>query len=325
MVGLGWLCFAIMAAYGCAIAAPLVRHGVRGRRGEFLAWCFAPLVLACPVIIPAEHVMLRALSAFVSGDIGFKMVDYFRQWGEIDPRIVLREYYRFLVPFPVLSTAYPDHKRRLNAQANRWRLLFITCAGVCGFVAAVVTVQSMSTNEQLRGNFALNHVVMLLIFVVAIESLSRALYGIERLAGYDTTPIIQNAYLARTVFGFWQRYNRRIHDWLYRNVFEPSGGRRSPARSVLLVFFVSGLFHEVMFSIATSQITGYQLAFFTIQGPAALATARIERLARRRGKWLSIATRIATIVFISLSSLLFFHGVHQVFPFIYASRSPLPW
>ena len=141
----------------------------------------------------------------------------------------------------------------------------------------------------------LNHAVMLLTFVLAIESLSRALCGLERLAGFDTTPIIRNAYLSRTVSEFWRRYNDRIHDWLYRNVFQATGGRRAPVRSVLLVFLVSGLFHEVMFALATSRLTGYQFAFFTIQGPAALASGRLERLARRGGIAGKIAAHGATI------------------------------
>ena len=103
-----------------------------------------------------------------------------------------------------------------------------------------------------------------------IESISRVLYGFERLAGFDTTPIIRNAYLSRSVSEFWRRYNDRLHDWLYRNVFQATGGRRAPTRSVLLVFVFSGVFHEAAFALATSRLTGYQFAFFAIQGPAAL-------------------------------------------------------
>jgi D-alanyl-lipoteichoic acid acyltransferase DltB (MBOAT superfamily) len=162
---------------------------------------------------------------------------------------------------------------------------------------------------------------MLPTFVLAIESLSRALCGLERLAGFDTTPIVRNAYLSRTVSEFWRRYNYRTHDWLYRNVFQATGGRRAPVRSLLLVFLVSGLFHEVTFALATSRLTGYQFAFFTIQGPASLASGR---LARRGGIAGKITTHGATIVFIAVTSVLFFDGVSKIFPFIYASQSPLP-
>ena len=48
------------------------------------------------------------------------MVEYFRHWGHVERSIVLRDYYRFLIPFPVLSAVYPDHKRRLLRPESPW-------------------------------------------------------------------------------------------------------------------------------------------------------------------------------------------------------------
>jgi hypothetical protein len=79
-----------------------------------------------------------------------------------------------------------------------------------------------------------------------------------------------------------------------------------------------------MFAVATSQLTGYQFLFFTIQGPAALASGRLERLARRGGIAGKIMAHGVTILFLAVTSVFFFDGVSEVFPFIYASRSPLP-
>jgi hypothetical protein len=115
-----------------------------------------------------------------------------------------------------------------------------------------------------------------------------------------------------------------MHDWLYRNVFEATGGRRAPIRSVLAAFLVSGIFHELAFALATSRITGYQFMFFTIQGPAALASRKLERLARRGGIAGKIAAHGFTLLFLAITSVLFFDGVSKIFPFIYASVSPLP-
>ena len=171
---------------------------------------------------------------------------------------------------------------------------------------------------------ALDHVIRVLIFVPVIESISRVLYGFERLAGFDTTPIIRNAYLSRTVAEFWQRYNYRLHDWLYRNILQATGGRRAPARSVLLVFVFSGVFHEAAFALATSRFTGYQFAFFAIQGPAALASRHLERLARRGGIAGPITAHAVTILFLSVTSVFFFHGLSEVFPSVLVNGSPLP-
>ncbi len=324
MKNLVWLILAIFVAYSCALVAPLVRYRFRSRPGAFVGWCFVPIVLLCPLLIPAAKFGLRAASAFVSADISFKMVDYFRQWNKVQRSTVLCEYYRFLIPFPVLSTVYPDHKKRLLRPESPWPNILRILGGIAGFLLAILAVRALSRIAVVRSSFALNHAVDLPIFVLAIESLSRALCGLERLAGFDTTPIIRNAYLSRTVAEFWQRYNNRVHEWLYRNVFRTTGGRRAPVRSILLVFLVSGIFHEAAFALATSRLTGYQFAFFMIQALAALASGRLERLARRGGIAGKIIAHVATLLFLAVSSILFFDGVGKIFPFVYASRSPLP-
>ena len=324
MKSVGWLFLAILIAYGCAVVAPLPRYRFRCRFAAFVGWCIVPIILVCPLLIPSANVGLRAVSVFASIDITFKLVEYFRLWGNVERSSALRDYYRFLIPFPVLSAVYPDHKRRLLRPESAWPQVLRLFGGIVGFTVAFLAVRALSSIAVLRSSFALNHAVILPIFVLAIESLSRALYGLERLAGFDTTPIIRNAYLSRTVSEFWRRFNYRTHDWLYRNVFQPTGGRRAPVRSLLLVFLVSGLFHEVTFALATSRLTGYQFAFFTIQGPAALASGRLERLARRGGIAGKITAHGATILFIAVTSVLFFDGVSKIFPFIYASQSPLP-
>jgi hypothetical protein len=324
MRDVGWLVLATVGAYGGAVAAGLLRDRVRGRLGACAGWGFVPVVLACPLLIPPGRVGLRAASAFVSGEIVFKMVESFRHWGQGDRSFVLRDYYRFLIPLPVLAAVYPDHKRRLLRPESPWPQVVRLVGGIAGVAVALIVLRALSRVAVIRSSFALDHAVMLVTFALAIESLSRALCGLERLAGFDTTPIIRNAYRSRTVSEFWRRYNHRIHDWLYRNVFQPAGGRRAPVGCLLLVFLVSGLFHELMFALATSRLTGYQLAFFTIQGPAALASGRLQRLARRGGIAGRITAHGTTMLFIAVTSVLFFEGVSKIFPFIYAGRSPLP-
>ncbi len=320
----GWLFFAIFIAYLCAAIAPLPRHHFRGSTGICMSWCFVPIIFICPIFIPSDHVGMRAASAFISGDIFFKLVDDLQRGSDRARSLTRREYFRFLIPFPILCTVYPDHKRRLTRPESPWPQVLRLIGGILGCTLAVVSIIALSETALIRSSFALNHVVMLLTFVLAIESLSRALCGLERLAGFDTTPIVRNAYLSRTVSEFWRRYNGRVHDWFYRNVFLATGGRRTPVRSLLLVFFASGVFHEVMFAQATSRLTGYQFAFFMLQGPATLVSGPFERLASRGGIAGKLMAHGMTMIFMAVTSILFFNGVSEVFPFIYASQSPLP-
>ncbi|MDB5350681.1 MAG: acyl-CoA cholesterol acyltransferase [Planctomycetota bacterium] len=324
MERIGWLLLACAVAYGCALAVPLLGWWSRGRLRNPAGWCAAVGALACPLLIPADLVVFRAASAFVSTDVVFKMVDFLRHHRREWDGLVAREYCRFLIPFPVLSIVYPDHKRRLARPDCPWPHIVRILGGTAGVAAGIVLVRTLAANAIFRSSPALDHALRLVIFVPTIEAISRVLHGIERLAGFDTTPIIRNAFLSRTVSEFWRRYNGRMHDWYDRNVFRPSGGRRAPTRAVGLVFLVSGLHHELMFAIATSGFTGYQLAFFLAQAPAVLASGRLERVARRGGIAGKILAHGVTILFLSVTSVLFFHGVSQVFPSILANGSPLP-
>jgi len=324
MRNVGWLLLAILVAYGCAVVAPLLRYGIRGRLGALVGWCFVPFVLVCQLLIPAANLGLRAAAAFASIEVLFKMVEFFRRWDRLDRSRVLREYYRFLIPFPVFSAVYPEHKRRLTTPDRPWPQVIRIVGGVAGFVLACLAIRAANRMDAVRSSLVLNHTVMLVTFVLAIESLSRALYGLERLAGFDTRPIIRNAYLSRSVLEFWRRYNYRVHGWLYHNVFVTTGGRRAPARAVLLVFLFSGLFHEAAFALATSRLTGYQFAFFTIQGPMVLASGHFERLARRGGIPGKLTAHGITILFLAVTSILFFNGVGRIYPFIYGGEPPLP-
>lgn len=320
MMGAGpWLLLAIMAAWGCAAVAGLVR---RWSWGQGWSWCLVPAVLASPLLIPADHRGLRAAAACIAGDLALKMVDFFRHcgWGGAHPGA----YLGFLVPFPVFAVVDPDLRRRLARPDPPGPHVLRILAGLMGLVGAVLLALAKRDAAPFRSCFPLDHAAMLVLFVVAIESISQVLFGLERLAGYDVFPIIRRAYRARSVAEFWRRYNGRVHAWLACNVFRPSGGARHPARGVVLVFLVSGLFHEVMFDVATAKVTGAQLAFFLLQAPAVLASRWLRPRAGRGGIAASVAARLATILFLAATSTLFFRGVADIFPFIYAGRSPLP-
>lgn len=320
MASLGWFLLAISVAYLWALAVPLVNRSSGGRFHTMAAWSSAAGCIACPLLIPVKSVGCRAAAVFVSAELVFKIVDFIQHRQDRHGGWGAREYCHFIVPFPILAVVYPDHKRRL-ARPDRPLPHILRILGGSAIVAGgLVLVRSISTNAVVQSSPALEHTIRVLIFVPVIESVSRVLYAFERLAGFDTTPIIRNAFLSQSVSEFWQRYNYRLHDWLYRNVFRTTGGRLAPARSVLCVFLFSGVFHEAAFGLATWRVTGYQLAFFAIQGPAVLASRYIEGRSGRGG----IGGRVVTILFLSVTSVLFFHGVSEVFPAILLNGSPLP-
>ncbi len=314
----------VAAAYGLALAA---WPALRTRRGAGLALscCVGVAVLCCPLLIPADKVVHRAFASLACVELTFKMLGYARH-ARCRERgtSLLGKYGRFLIPFPLLLVVLRRRGRRLPKDRPRRREAARVIVGAGLFAAGFVLVDIAARIPAVRSSFPLDHTVKIAIFIVTVEGLSSALYGLERLAGCDTTPLIRRAFLAKTVAEFWYRYNTRIHAWFYENVFRPAGGRRTPVRAALITFFVSAVLHELTFAVTTSRIDGYQFAFFMLQAPAALVSGPLRRFGRRGGIAGEAAVRCLTIGWMLVTSVLFFHGVNRVFPFFYASRPWLP-
>jgi hypothetical protein len=205
-------------------------------------WCVVTAAIpACSLLIPAEHVILRAFALLVLVDLFLKLVDLGRRRRQVGvDAVTWSDHVLFLLPFPWLLVVY-DRKRRAQRRATpgSWDVVRLV-AGAAVFTLCLVLMLLAERSADLRSSLPLEHVTKLALFLVGIESLAQALCGLERLAGFDTTPIIDRAFLSRTPAEFWRRYNRRMHDWLQQNVFlsrgvhapsvalSPSGGRAAP-------------------------------------------------------------------------------------------------
>jgi hypothetical protein len=282
-------------------------------------------VLGCLLIIPREQVVLRAVTALFNVDLFFRLIDFTRQsWQGKTETASWNDYCRFLIPFPLFLVVFGQKDRRLRrdqrSTANVLKLLFGSAGVALGFVL-VFGAEKIPT---LQSSFILDHVVKLFIFVLAVESMAQGLCGLERLAGFDTLPIIDRSFLARTPAEFWRRHNNRVQPWLYSNAFVPAGGRRAPPRGIWATFLVSAVLHEIGFAIATSRVTGYQLTFFLIQAPAVMLSAALDRLSRAWGPAGVAIAHAATILWVGCTSIFFFEGVERIFPFLYASEPWLP-
>lgn len=280
--------------------------------------------LFCPLLIPAEHVRTRALACVICVEIWLKLIDLARV--SRDPRhapVTLQQSLQFLIPFPTLLVVFDDKRRRASTQMERRDLLRATI-GSSVVLAAALSLKSLAHVPAFQQSFLLDHLVKLVLFVITIEVLAQAAMGVERLLGYDTTPIVRLAFLSKTVGEFWYRYNNRIHRWLHDNIFLPCRGFCSPVRGILLTFFASAVLHEMMFGIATSRFDGSQFAFFMLQAPAVLISQRIAQVRTRHPIILREFNRVLTILWFAVSSVLFFRGVDRVFTDYYASRPWLP-
>ena len=317
------IAFVIVVAFAYAVALrPHLRP--RTRIGAVMSTCAAIGVLFCPVLISHDQVIPRALALLVCTELMFKMLDYSREYRRRALPLTPADYYRFLVPFPPFLVVLRDRHRYLATPVAQAPEILRAVLGAALFTTGFLLVHLANGIPLVRSHFALDHAIKLVIFVVTIEALSQMFYGIERIAGYDTTPPMKFAFLSRTVAEFWCRYNNRVHVWYERNVFRPLGGRRAPLRGVLLVFLVSGIHHELGFAIATSRIDGYQFTFFLMQAPAVACSRKLQHYSRRSGIRGKAMVYCLAVIWLYFTSMFFFHGVNRVFPFFYAGTPWLP-
>lgn len=311
---------AAAAIYCLSILSWMLLHF--GRRAMAVAVILpAPF---CLLLIPAEHVAARSLTALLCIDAALKVLDCARQISRTISVPRFTDFLWFLVPFPQLLVVYRAHPPEPDSWPRKRELIRLMIGGGV-FAVVVVLIKQCQNVSALRENFLLDHTLKFPMFIAAVEGLSQALCAVERLAGFDTTPIVRWSFLSRTPADFWVRYNQRVHEWLYRNVFVPCGGIRAPARGVIVVFLVSAVLHEVMFGIATSRFDGYQFAFFTLQIPAVLASPLLSQ-AGRSGAWGTVAAHFVTIAWFFVTSMLFLHGGNRALPWFgyYASEPWLP-
>jgi hypothetical protein len=219
---------------------------------------------------------------------------------------------------------FEEKDRRLRPDQRTVTDIVRMLLGFAGVALGFVLVFAADKATALQESFLLDHVVKLFILVITVESLAQAVCSLERLAGYDTTPLVDRAFLARTPAEFWRRWNNRINVWLYWNAFVPAGGRRAPARGVWATCLFSALLHEVAFTIATSRFTGYQFIFFAIQAPAIVLSRTLERLTIPWGTTGAVISHAITVLWMACTSVFFLHGVDLIFPFYYTSEPLLP-
>jgi D-alanyl-lipoteichoic acid acyltransferase DltB (MBOAT superfamily) len=175
----------------------------------------------------------------------------------------------------------------------------------------------------ISGSFWLNHLVLLIGFVIIMQSFGQLCLATWRLRGLRARPIVDNILFSRTAAEFWRRWSWPMHLWLYRYVYVPSGGKRHPVRAVLAVFMTSAILHELLALAAIGRVTGHQTIFFSLSALGVLASPALEKLARF-GLAGQILMRGLTFSFFSFTAIFMFATLHFVFP-LYAADSWLFW
>jgi D-alanyl-lipoteichoic acid acyltransferase DltB (MBOAT superfamily) len=170
-------------------------------------------------------------------------------------------------------------------------------------------------------SFWLEHGVKLVaVYLIGFDGAFLMLEGLVRALGVAIIDQTRDPALATTPANFWRRYNREAGRLLYADVFRPIGGLRYPRAAIVVTFLINGVLHEYLAWILIGSVQGYQMAFFALHG---LATALTFEL-RPRGTLGRAVGMAITLLFVYVTSVLFFASVSQFFPWY--ARGPLrPW
>ncbi len=296
------------AAFGVAAAGtfgfyPALRLE---RRKRLAALCgLNALILLSPLLVAPEHRAVRCLSAIVAVVAFVKLYDLHRHV-ECHKPPPFRTYVAFLINAFSHVLRRLDIEPRPSFRTDCRRLVVGLLASVAGLRVLVATFQIDWTIHP----FLLEHVAKVIALYLAMVPLGVFGSSAWRLLGGRGLEIMENPFASRTPADFWRRYNRPVTQFLFEDVFKPSGGIRAPVRGTLLVFVLSGIIHEYVFDMGASRVQGYQMAFFLIQGCGVAASLSV----RPRG-WRVVPWMIGTYAFMLTTSVLFFASVAEVLPF----------
>lgn len=271
----------------------------RGRAGAAAGLAFSLAAFFLPIFVVAEPRSARAAVAFLGVLCVMRFVDLMRgarlnSFG--------RRLWFVVTPFDIRQVTYaPRFFDRTLALATAGYALL----AIMSVIALRGLPPGVSPAPLLLGRWLIG---ALLCYVAA-----DALVGVIRL-GYGVAGIVppqmhRAPILSKSIQEFWgDRWNRPVHEWLWRHCFRPIARRVSPALGVAAVFAASTMIHIwTVFFGAGLNMAMAAAAFFVLQG-----VLLIMEHALRVRDWSTLAARAWTVVCILGPSPLFVEPVLRV-------------
>lgn len=284
-----------------------LRSLVRSDHVPFLLLAVALPLLATPLVIPADARIARMFSAMFAVASITKLWDvhYGTRRGA---RADLATFLFYLPNYTVLVIRKATLESGSAARLAACLLMGLMAGSAFGW----------SLHLDWSGiPFIIQHGVKIFAAFTGLLAVAGCIVEATRLRGVAANDFSLGTYLAESPADFWRRYNRPVQQFFQEDVLRAAGGLRAPVRATLVIFALSGLAHEYMFSMAIGRVQGFQLVFFMLQGLAVVATFRVTIPDR----WRPAAVAM-TFGFNLLTSVLFFASLHNVSP-IYSN--PPEW
>nr|CAB3487413.1 unnamed protein product [Digitaria exilis] len=200
----------------------------------------------------------RVISAFFLAWVAeFRLLLLAFDQGQLHPSLSL--------PAFVAFAALPITLRDPKSAARRQGLGLVEAAAMATLVAAIVSLYRHA--ERMNGYVLLS--LYSLHFYLALELILAATAAAARaFLGLDLEPQFDRPYLSASLREFWgRRWNLSVSALLRQSVFRPVRARHGTVAAGVVVFAVSGLMHEVLYSYVTLRApTGNAVALFALHG-----------------------------------------------------------
>ncbi len=139
--------------------------------------------------------------------------------------------------------------------------------------------------------------------------------GISKIMGISITRNFNNPYLSVSTSEFWNRWHVSLNDWFRENIYIPLGGNRKGTLrkyiNVLVVFFVSGLWHGAQWHfVAWGVINGLLVVIGTMLMPLKrkiYGMARIDESAES----IVFLKRAGVFILITFTWIFFQNGIYD--------------
>ena len=183
-------------------------------------------------------------------------------------------WYRFLrycLTYPGMDTG-PFLERDLPEPVTATESAAVTGQMLLGIVLIwAITRCAFIYDHLLAGYIGMVGIFVLLGF--AIPAFASVLL---RQSGVNAKPIMRNPLLAKSLADFWgRRWNRAFRDVMYLFVCDPLVPKLGRGGTLLTVFLVSGLVHELVISFPSCGGIGGPTAYFLVQAFGILVQRRL--------------------------------------------------
>lgn len=142
-------------------------------------------------------------------------------------------------------------------------------------------------------------------------------------AGVCAEPIMRAPILSQSLGEFWgKRWNLGFRQLSHDFLFRPALPKLGVGGATMLVFFASGLIHELVISVPARAGYGLPTAYFLLQGLAALAER--SYLGRLLGLQSGVSGRLWTVLVAAAPAYGLFHPwfvMRVIVPFMEAIRA----